>query len=48
MENLQDIIDNILDEQDPVSTSLKAVISELKKGNKLLRLRVQQKGAGQL
>ena len=31
MEDLQDIIDNISDEQDPVSTSLKAVISKLKK-----------------
>ena len=38
MENLQDIIDNILDEQDPVSTSLKAVISELKKGNKFIKI----------
>ena len=38
MENLLDIIDNILDEQDPVSTSLKAVISELKKGNKFIKI----------
>ena len=38
MENLQDIIDNILDEQDPVSTSLKAVISELKKRNKFIKI----------
>ena len=33
MEDLQDIIDNISDEQDPVSTSFKAVISKLKKRN---------------
>ena len=31
MEDLQDIIDNISDENDPVWTSLKAVISKLKK-----------------
>ena len=35
MEDLQDVIDNILDEQDPVSTSLEAVISKLKKRNKI-------------
>ena len=38
MEDLQDIIDNISDEQDPVSTSLKAVISKLKKRNKLTKI----------
>ena len=38
MEDLQDIIDNISDEQDPVSTSLKAVISKLKKRNKLIKI----------
>ena len=38
MENLQSIIDNISDEQDPVSTSLKAVISKLKKRNKLIKI----------
>ena len=38
MENLQSIIDNISDEQDPVSTSLKAVISKLKKRNKLTKI----------
>ena len=37
MEDLQDIIDNISDEQDPVSTSLKAVISKLNKRNKLIK-----------
>ena len=36
MEDLQDIIDNISDKQDPVSTSLKAAISKLKKRNKLI------------
>ena len=38
MEDLQDIIGNILDEQDPVSPSLKAVISKLKKRNKLIKI----------
>ena len=38
MEFLQDIIANISDEQDPVSTSLKAVISKLKKRNKLIKI----------
>ena len=39
MEDLQDIIiDNISDEQDPVSTSLKAVVSQLKKRNKLFKI----------
>ena len=38
MEDLQDIIDNISDEQDPVSTSLKAVICKLKKRNKLIKI----------
>ena len=38
MEDLQDIIDSISDEQDPVSTSLKAVISKLKKRNKLIKI----------
>ena len=38
MEDLQDIIDNISDEQDPVSTSLKAVISKLKKRDKLIKI----------
>ena len=38
MEDLQDIIDNISDEQDPVPTSLKAVISKLKKRNKLIKI----------
>ena len=37
MEDLQDIIDNI-DEQDPISTSLKVVISKLKKRNKLIKI----------
>ena len=37
MENPEDIIDNISDEQDPVSTSLKTVISKLKKRNKLIK-----------
>ena len=45
MEDLQDINDNISDEQDPVSTSLKVVISKMKTRNKL-RLRIQQKGLG--
>ena len=38
MEFLQDIIANISDEQNPVSTSLKAVISKLKKRNKLIKI----------
>ena len=38
MEDLQDIIDNISDEQDPVSTSLKAVISKLNKRDKLIKI----------
>ena len=38
MEDLQDIIDNISDEQDPVSTSLKAVVSKLKKKNNLIKI----------
>ena len=38
MEDLQDIIDNISDEQDPVSMSLKAVISKLEKRNKLIKI----------
>ena len=38
MEDLQDIIDNISDERHPVSTSLKAVISKLKKRNKLIKI----------
>ena len=45
MEDLQDINDNISDKQDPVSTSLKVVISKMKTRNKL-RLRIQQKGLG--
>ena len=45
MEDLQDINDNISDEQDPVSTSLKVIISKMKTRNKL-RLRIQQKGLG--
>ena len=38
MEDLQDIIDNISDEQDPVSTSLKTVISKLKKRNESIKI----------
>ena len=38
MEDLLDIIDNISDERHPVSTSLKAVISKLKKRNKLIKI----------
>ena len=38
MEDIQDIIGNISNEQDPVSTSLKAVISKLKKRNKLIKI----------
>ena len=38
MEDLQDINDNISDEQDPVSTSLKAIISKLKERNKLTKI----------
>ena len=38
MENLQDTIRNISDEQDLISTSLKAVISKLKKRNKLIKI----------
>ena len=38
MEDLQDIIDNISDEQDPVSTWLNAAISKLKKRNKLIKI----------
>ena len=38
MEDLQDIIDNISDEHDPVQTSLKAGISKLKKRNKLIKI----------
>ena len=38
MEDLQDFIDNISDKQDPISTSLKAVISKLKKKNKLIKM----------
>ena len=34
----QDIIDNISDEQDPGSVSLKAVISKLEKRNKLIKI----------
>ena len=37
MEDFQDIIDNISDEQDPVSTSLKAVISKLKNRKRLIK-----------
>ena len=36
MGDLQDIIGNISDEQDPLSTSLKALISKLRKRNKLI------------
>ena len=36
--DLQDIINNISDEQDPVSTSLKAVISKLKRRIKLIKI----------
>ena len=38
MEDLQEITGNISDEQDPVSTSLEAVISKLKKRNKLIKI----------
>ena len=38
MEDFQDIIDNISDEQDLFSASLKAVISKLKKRNKLIKI----------
>ena len=38
MEDLQDIIDNISDEQGQVATSLKAVISKLKKKNKVIKI----------
>ena len=38
VKDLRDIIKNISDEQDPVSTSLKAVISKLKKRNKLIKI----------
>ena len=38
MEDLQDINDNISDEQDPVSTSLKAIISKLNQRNKLIKI----------
>ena len=38
MEDLKDIIDSISDELDPVSMSLKAVISKLKKRNKLIKI----------
>ena len=38
MEDLQDIINNISDEQDSVSTSLKAVASKQEKRNKLIKL----------
>ena len=37
MEDLLDIIDSISHEQNPVSTSLKAVISKMKKINKLIK-----------
>ena len=48
IEDLQEIIDNISDEQDPVSTSLKAVISKLKKRIKLIKIADSTEGAGQL
>ena len=38
MENLQDIIDNVSDEQGPISTLLKVVISKLKKINKSIKI----------
>ena len=38
MEDLQDIINNISDEQDPDSTSLRAVTYKLKKRNKLIKI----------
>ena len=38
MEDLQVIIDNISDEQDPDSTSLRAVTYKLKKRNKLIKI----------
>ena len=38
MEDPPNIFDNISDEQDPVSTSLKAVISTLKKRDKLIKI----------
>ena len=38
MKDLQDIIGNISDEQDPVSLSLKAVIYKLRKRNKLIKI----------
>ena len=37
MEDLLDITDNISHEQNPVSTSLKAFISKMKKINKLIK-----------
>ena len=38
MDDLQNIIDKISDEQDPVSTSLKVAISKLKKRNKSIKI----------
>ena len=38
IEDLQDIMDNISDEQDPVLMVLKAVISKLKKRNKYIKI----------
>lgn len=44
MEDLQDISDNISDEQEPVSTLLKAVIFKMKKRNRLLKIAYSTKG----
>ena len=38
MGDLQEIFDNISDEQDPASVSLKAVISKLEKRKKLIKI----------
>ena len=38
MGDLREIFDNISDEQDPASASLKAVISKLKKRKKLIKI----------
>lgn len=44
MEDLQDISDNISDEQEPVSTLLKAVIFKMKKRNRLLKIAYSTEG----
>ena len=45
MEDLQNIIDNTLDKQDPVSTSLKDIISQLRKKNKLIKIADSTEGS---